>query len=204
MHIADGVLSLPLVGATALAAGGVMVYSLRGATPEEIPKLSLLSGAFFVFSMISIPVGPTTVHPLLGGLLGIMLTRHAPIAIFIGLLLQALLFQHGGITTLGVNLLLVAMPALVAGTLFYRVTRLSVFVRAALAGGFAVIGCVAFVVFVLWLSDPVFSDGTFSVVNILILGYTPLVIVEALLTGFAVNYLFRVRPEMLRITKSCG
>lgn len=197
MHITDGALSLPVVGVTAVVAGAGLVYSLKGASTDDIPRLSLLSAAFFMFSMISVPVGPTSVHPLLGGLMGIMLRRQAPIAIFVGLLLQALLFNHGGITTLGANLLMVAIPAFLAGQLFYSLERLPVFFRAAFSGGLAVIGCVALLILLLLFSDQMYGAGAFSVVNILIMGYTPLVIVEAMLTGFAVNFLYRTRPGLL-------
>ncbi|MCW3489419.1 CbiM family transporter [Dethiobacter alkaliphilus] len=197
MHITDGVVSLPVAGAAAAAAGVSLVYAVKNTKEEEIPRLSLLSGAFFVFSLISVPVGPTSVHPLLAGLLGIMLGVKAPIAIFIGLLLQALLFNHGGLTTLGVNLILVAVPALIAGKLFYVLKRLSVFTRAALVGGIGVMACVLLLVLLLLITDQLFADGRFSVVNILLIGYTPLMIVEAVVTGFAINFLYRSRPGLL-------
>ena len=197
MHITDGVVSLPVAGVAAAVTGASLVYALKNTSEEEIPRISLLSGAFFVFSLISIPVGPTSVHPLLAGLLGIMLGRRAPLAIFIGLLLQALLFNHGGLTTLGVNMLLVAVPALFVGKLFYGLKRFSVFVRAALAGGVGVAACVMLLIFVLLLSDQLFATGQFSVVNMLIVGYTPLLAVEAMLTGFAINFLYRARPGLL-------
>ena len=202
MHITDGIVSLPVAGAAAAVAGASLVYAVKNTLEEEIPRLSLLSGAFFVFSLISVPVGPTSVHPLLGGLLGIMLGRKAPIAIFIGLLLQALLFNHGGITTLGVNLLLVTVPALIAGQLFYSLKRPSVFVRATLAGGVGVICTVLLLIILLLFTDQLFATGQFSVVNILLVGYTPLVFVEGLVTGFAINFLYRSRPGLLGFTDS--
>ncbi|WP_244269516.1 energy-coupling factor ABC transporter permease [Natronincola ferrireducens] len=41
------------------------------------------------FSLISIPVAPSSIHPLLGGLLGIIVGKRNTIAVFIGLLLQS-------------------------------------------------------------------------------------------------------------------
>jgi len=198
MHIADGVLSLPVVGAAAAVAGGGILYAVKKTKAEEVPLISLLSGAFFVFALISIPIGPTTVHPLLAGLLGIILGMQAFIAVIIGLVLHVLLFQHGGLTTLGVNLILVVIPALMAGKLFYSMKRLPVFARAALAGGLAVVSCVLLLIILLLLSDPVYGEGTFSTINILAIAYMPLAAVEALLTGFAVNFLYKTRPELLQ------
>lgn len=197
MHIADGAVSLPVAGVAALGAGAVLAYAIKGTKSEEIPQISLMTGAFFALSLISLPVGPTSVHPLLGGLLGILLKRRAPIAIFAGLLLQALLFRHGGITTLGVNLMLFALPALLADKIFTGLKRLSVFTAAAVAGGGAVAGGVLLLVLLLLATDPVYGSGFLSVVNLLVLGHLPLMIIEGLLTGFAVSLLHRTRPHVL-------
>ena len=114
MHIADGVLSTPVaVGASALTAAAI-AYSVKGMKEEDIPKTSLMAGVFFAVSLISIPVGPSSIHPLFAGLLGVVLGRRAPLAIFVGLLLQAVLFQHGGLSTLGANTLMLAIPALLS------------------------------------------------------------------------------------------
>jgi cobalt/nickel transport system permease protein len=57
--------------------------------------------AFFVASLIHVPFGPTSVHLLIPGLVGAMLGPSAFLSIGLGLLLQSLLFQFGGITALG-------------------------------------------------------------------------------------------------------
>src|SRR6516162_7120099 len=103
VHISDGVLTTPWL---AVGFGGLALLLLIGCRrvrDEEIPRIALLTAAFFVASLIHLRVGPTTVHLLLNGLVGVVLGRRAGLAIPVGLLLQALLFQHGGITTLGVN-----------------------------------------------------------------------------------------------------
>ena len=198
MHLTDGVLTLPIAAATTAAAGAVLVYSLKGIKEEEIPKLSLMTGAFFAVSLISIPIGPSSVHPMLGGLMGILLGRRAPAAFLVALLLHAVLLQHGGLTTLGVNTLLLALPALAAHRIFYGIKRGSVFYRGALVGGLAVAGTVGLLVLVLLLSDPRFGEGFFSVVNMLILGHLPLLGIEILLTGFAVRLLYHARPHLFQ------
>lgn len=202
MHLADGVLSLPVVALTSGAAVGLVAYSIRGITEEEVPQISLLTGAFFALSLLSIPIGPTSVHPLLGGLLGIILGKRASLAFFIGLLLQALLFQHGGLTTLGANTLSFALPALVVHRLFYHMERRSVFWRGALAGGLAIIGTALLVVVCLLATDPRFGGGLFSVVNVLVMAHLPLIFIEGLLTGSAIRFLHTTRPEIFSASKS--
>jgi cobalt/nickel transport system permease protein len=97
-----------------MAAGLVAVASWRiGET--EIPRIGVLTAAFFVGSQIHLPLGGVSAHLLLNGLLGVVLGLRAGLAIAVGLLLQALLFGHGGVTALGVNIAVYAPPAMLAG-----------------------------------------------------------------------------------------
>ena len=67
--------------------------------------------AFFVGSFVHVPIGLSSAHLILNGLLGAILGWAAFPAILTALLLQAVLFQFGGITVLGVNTFNVAGPA---------------------------------------------------------------------------------------------
>ncbi len=69
MHLADGVLSTPVIIATYGASIGALAIAAKGIEEEDIPKISLMSATFFAASLISIPVPPTSVHPLLCGLI---------------------------------------------------------------------------------------------------------------------------------------
>jgi cobalt/nickel transport system permease protein len=202
MHIADGVLSTPVAGITAAAAAATLVYSVAGMKEEEIPKTSLMAGVFFAVSLISIPVGPSSIHPLFAGLLGVILGRRAPLAIFVGLLLQAVLFQHGGLTTLGANTLMLALPALLSYRLFHQMTNRSVLFRGALVGGASVMVTVVILIVLLILTDPRFGEGMFSVINILVVGHLPLVAIEAVVTGSALQLISNAKPEILEKKKT--
>ena len=70
---------------------------------EEIPRIALMTAAFFIASLIHVSIGPTSVHLLLNGLLGVVIGRRAPLAVLIGIGLQFALFAHGGASTIGVN-----------------------------------------------------------------------------------------------------
>ncbi len=125
VHISDGML-LPswevggFVAATLLALFGA--WRIRD---DEIPRIALLTAAFFVASQIhvQVPGGPST-HLLLNGLLGVILGRRALLAVPLGLFLQAALFQHGGYYSLGVNSVVMGLPALLAWLLFTGLRRL--------------------------------------------------------------------------------
>ena len=123
MHISDGVLSLPVIAVgwgVTLTLLAITLWRGRDDIAEQIPKISVMTGAFFIASLINVPIPPTSVHLILNGLLGVVLGVLAYPAMFIGLTLQALLFQHGGITTIGVNTMNVGVPALVAYGIFKR------------------------------------------------------------------------------------
>jgi cobalt/nickel transport system permease protein len=117
VHIPDGNVLMPawLIAGYGLAGILVLVGSW-GIQDQEIPQVALLTAAFFVASLIHVPVPglPTSAHLLLNGLLGVVLGRRAALAIAMGLFLQAILLQHGGLTTLGVNCCVMALPALLA------------------------------------------------------------------------------------------
>ena len=69
VHLSDGVLTGPwLVGGFVVAALLVLAALYRLAE-ESIPRIALLTAAFFVSSLIHVPLGPTSVHLLLTGLL---------------------------------------------------------------------------------------------------------------------------------------
>ena len=117
VHLSDGVLTWPwLAGGFLLAALLVaMAFPLRD---EDIPRTALLTAVFFVASLLHVKCGPSSVHLLLNGLVGILLGRRAGLAIGLGLLLQVALLGHGGFTTLGINTVVMTLPALLVGGLF--------------------------------------------------------------------------------------
>ena len=70
-HIPDGILAAPvLIGGAVLAAGGVAL-ALRQIDDRAIIRTAILSATFFAGSLISVPVGPSSVHLLLSGLMGV-------------------------------------------------------------------------------------------------------------------------------------
>ncbi len=118
MHISEGVLSAPV-----LVSGGVgtvvgMTIGLKQMEDKDIPKTAIISAALFVASLIHLPVGPTNIHLILNGIAGILLGWRAFPAFFIAFFLQGILFQFGGVTTLGVNVIIMALPAVICYYLF--------------------------------------------------------------------------------------
>lgn len=114
MHLADGVLSAPvLLSSAALAVGGVAI-GLRRLNEAQLPLAALLGAVFFVASTIHLPVGVGSVHLILNGLAGLLLGWAVFPVLCVALLLQAALFSFGGFAVLGANLLIMALPGVVA------------------------------------------------------------------------------------------
>jgi len=197
-HIPDGLLSVPvLVTGTVVAVAGVGI-ALRQITDREIPRIAILSATFFAISLISIPIGPSSIHLLLGGLMGVILGMGIFPAVLVALALQAVLFGFGGLTTLGINTTNIALPGAIAGIAvapFIRgtqsVPRASVL--AALASVFSVLCTGGLVALSLWLSSPDFVPAA----RILIVTYVPLAIVDAIISAVIIGFLKRVNPQSL-------
>ena len=118
MHISEGVLSAPvLIGGACLTIGGVAL-GLKKIEYEDIPEIAVMSSAFFVASLISIPFAVSSLHLVLIGLMGILLGIKVFPAVIVALFLQAILFQFGVMTTLGVNTFIIAYRAVISYFLY--------------------------------------------------------------------------------------
>lgn len=123
VHLSDGVLVWPWLLAGFVGSALILFWSARRVADDDLPRIGILTAAFFVSSLIHVRVGPTSVHLLLNGLVGIVLGTGAALAVGVGLLLQAVLIGHGGFTALGVNCLIVVLPALAARRGFKAIIR---------------------------------------------------------------------------------
>jgi ABC-type Co2+ transport system permease subunit len=132
VHISDGVLLPGWLALGWLGAACLIAVAAWKIGDEEIPYIALLTAAFFIASSIHLRVGPSSVHLLLSGVIGMVLGRRASLAIAIGLGLQYFLLVHGGLYSLGVNTCIMAVPALAAG-LAFRLLRGSAWMRQPLA-----------------------------------------------------------------------
>jgi cobalt/nickel transport system permease protein len=199
MHIADGVLSAPvLLGGGAIAAGGTAV-GLKKMDMDQMPRVAVLTAAFFVASLIHVPIGPTSVHLILNGLIGLLLGWVSFPAILIGLLLQALLFGFGGLTVLGVNTVDMAMPAVIVYFIFNKLVKKDGRVIPIIASAFAaVFGILLGAIFTAF--SLVFSGEEYiSIAKAIIIAHLPVMAIEGVINVSVVMLLRRVKPEVLEI-----
>ena len=199
MHISEGILKAEIIIPAAVAAGVWVAYLLYRLNFKDIPKIACMSAIFFVASFIHIPLGPTAIHLVLGGLVGAFLGVNAIIAIFVGLLLQALFFGYGGISVLGVNLLMIAVPTIFARyfvKLSFKEQKYQKIYRYIcwLLVGFIPLLCSSLI-----LSGVLVLNGKefLAISGLALAANFPLMIVEGIISLFAISFIYRVNKELL-------
>lgn len=216
MHIMDGIVSTPLLTSATVVSVGVVAFGLKRVAADDIPKIALLAAAFFVVSVLRVPIGPTAAHLMLSGILGLILGPAIFPAILAGLLLQTLILGFGGITVIGLNLLNMALPGYLVYLLFspllqtelqgvssrpllhskFLLNKISqnnrLFLIGFGAGGFALCGSVIMVALSLSLSGQEFVP----LAKFMVLVNLPVVLVEGLVAGFILRFLIQLKPEL--------
>jgi cobalt/nickel transport system permease protein len=209
MHIADGIMAPELWIAgwiLALIGLGLMFWKLGKRLDERtMPMMAILAAGIFVAQMLNFPIGGGTTGHLIGAALAtILLGPYAAMLIITAILtIQCLVFGDGGITSLGLNILNMAIiaPLVTYGVmmLFGKNRTLGTPVAAWAAVFIAATVCAA----QLALSYSI-SDGTYGITGALafpaMMGYHALIGVgEAIVTTGVVLFLAKVSPEMLEL-----
>ncbi len=114
----------------------------------------------------------------------------------IALFLQAVLFQFGGIAVLGVNTCDMAIPALLTGIICRPLLQRGNMVSntaAYCAGFFAVLLSAILMATALTLT----SSGFMDTAKLVIIGNSPIMLIEGFITLFVVKFVLKVQPELL-------
>lgn len=202
MHIHEAILASSREGMIVLSAGAVATAAgtalgLRKIDYERVPRVAMLSSAFFVVSLVQVQLGPTSVHLVLNGLVGLILGWAAFPAILIALGLQAVFFGEGGLMALGVNTLTMALPGVVCHYLFYRPVLWRndtlAFTAGLAAGMLGVLLGAVLTAAALWATGERFGLFAGAVIGF----HLAVALVEGLVTGSVVLFLRKVRPELL-------
>jgi cobalt/nickel transport system permease protein len=207
VHVPDGFLSAPVAASTWAGAVGTLAWALRAERrlPERAPAGTLGALAAFVFAgqLVNLPVLPGTSGHLVGGTLAAAIVGpwRGLIVMAVVLAVQALLFQDGGITTFGANLLAMGFAGAVGG---YAVTalvaRLRPGVRGLVAG--SVIGAfVAMLAGAGFVALALAASGLYPaaiVLPVMLSLHVPIALVEAALTGAILATVVRWRPDIVR------
>lgn len=207
MHLPDGGFLSPAIcaGAYCLAGAGLAVAGRRVRTDwneRTVPLLGVMSAFVFAGQMVNFPVAGGTSGHLLGGLLAAALLgpHAAALVLTTVLVVQCLFFQDGGVTSLGANVLNLALVGVYGGHgVRWLFARLSPLKTASLPGVAA--GAWASVVLASTACAlEIAASGTASlrlVLPAMVLTHAVIGIGEALITVAVLSFVQRVRPDLL-------
>jgi cobalt/nickel transport system permease protein len=212
MHIAEGILPLPWALLWSAAAVPFVAWGLRDLrrrsdeSPWFKPLIGLVGAAVFLISCMPIPVptAGTCSHPAGTGLAAILIGPGLTVVVAsIALTLQALFLAHGGLTTLGANIMAMGVAGAYVGYGTWRLARRlglpwpAAAFLAGLLSDWATYGMTAFE-----LAAALHGDGSFTaMLSMILLAFVPtqipLGILEGLLSVGALRFIRSRRPELL-------
>jgi cobalt/nickel transport system permease protein len=168
---------------------------------KMVPLMGVMSAFVFAAQMLNFPVVGGTSGHLLGGVLSAVLLGPGPAAIVIAVVLvvQCLIFQDGGLTALGANILnmsfIGAMGGYVIFTFFKKIMgKKLLLAAAAIAAWASVVLASAACSLELVLS----GTAPFNVVFPAMLGVHVLIgIGEAIITVLVLSFVLKVRPDLI-------
>ncbi|WP_020469047.1 CbiM family transporter [Zavarzinella formosa] len=201
VHLSDFLLDTPWWVGGWIVAGLLLAWSCYRFPEQEIPQTALLTAAFFISSSIHLKFGRTSVHLLLNGLVGTMLGRRTPVAIMIGLVLQAVLLQHGGFLVLGLNAVVMSVPGLLVPRLFRFLLRPPLSGGRAFAYGWLT-GSLTVLATILIHAGVLIAGGIEDLQLLAATGFLlhlPLALIEGVMLATVCQYLAVVKPELLRV-----
>ncbi|WP_297926731.1 cobalt transporter CbiM [uncultured Campylobacter sp.] len=190
MHISEGVLSAPVLLAGWAVTAPAVAAILWRVRQSEIPRIACFSALFFVASFVHLPVGVSSMHLMLSGLVGAFLGSRAILAIFVALFLQGVFFGFGGLSVLGVNTAVIGFPAVLGGLfaaaakaqeLKVRMQKIYLF----LAGFVPIVCSMLLLDLVLFISGREF----FAIATLISLEGAILAVLEGIITLFALSFI---------------
>lgn len=212
MHISEGILpfswaALWFVMALPFVAYGL--YSLNKRSREDLsfkPLVGLMAAVVFIISCMPIPVpfAGTCSHPCGTGISGILVGPAISVVITaVALLIQAILLAHGGLSTLGADIVSMGVMGSFAGYFTFRILR-SVRVNIAVAGFMAGLFAdwATYLMTSVELASGIKGEAAFlplfwKVLIAFIPTQLPLGILEGAITAGMVVLLYKKRPDLL-------
>lgn len=208
MHIPDGFLNLPVSLITWVIAIALIVVALNQVKAKyqerTVPIMGVCGAFIFAAQMINFPIpGGTSGHLLGGTLAGILLGPWAgTLVVSVVFIVQAIVFQDGGITVLGANITNMGLIGTFGGYYLYRAIRSAIgrnswrkmAIATAVSAWSSVFIASILVAIELALSGTVPLNVAVSAMAFwhLLIG-----IGEALITLVVVSFIWRTRPDLL-------
>jgi cobalt/nickel transport system permease protein len=211
LHVPDGLLSLPVAILCWILSALLVLLAVRRSKDElgerQVPLMGVMAAFIFAAQMINFPVaGGTSGHLLGGALAAITLGPWAAMLVMTSVIMvQALLFQDGGLVVMGANILNMGLLTVLLSYGLYRATagrsrgmRLGV---AGLAAWLSVMAAALATALQLWLSGTARLD---IVVPAMLFVHALIGIGEALITVAALAFILRTRPDLVEAHAPTG
>ncbi|CAN1213121.1 energy-coupling factor ABC transporter permease [Tumidithrix helvetica PCC 7403] len=208
MHIPDGFLSLPVslvTWAIAIALIALALVKVQAESQERtVPLMGVCAAFIFATQMINFPIpGGTSGHLLGGTLAGALLGPWAgSLVMAVVFIVQSVMFQDGGLTVLGANVVNMGLIGTFGGYYLYRTIRFlfgrntwyGMSLGVAIASWTSIVFASILVALELGFSETVPLAVAFVAMVSwhLIIG-----IGEALITLAALSFIWRTRPDLL-------
>ncbi|MFN8198686.1 MAG: energy-coupling factor ABC transporter permease [Nakamurella multipartita] len=209
MHIPDGFINAPASIVGGVLAAGLIAVSIKKAgdalDDRQLPLAGLVAAFIFALQMLNFPVAGGTSGHLLGGCLAAVLVGPwvGSLAMSVVFIVQALVFADGGLTALGLNIILMGYTTCFVGYGIFRLLRL-VLPRSKTgvtlaAGGASWCGVVAAsIVFVGYYAIGGTGGASVGTVAVAMIGVHMLIgIGEAVITGLTVGAVMATRPDLV-------
>src|SRR5512140_928027 len=204
MHVPDGFLSLTIsvfCWLITIALDGIAISRTNKLLGErQVPLMGVMAAFIFAAQMINFPVaGGTSGHLLGGTLAAITLGPWAAMLVMTSVItVQGLLFQDGGLTVMGANILNMGLLTCIVGYGFYRAVltqnRTLKLAVAGVAAWLSVMTGALLTSLDLWLS----GTAKLNIVIPAMLGVHALIgLGEAFITVAALAFILRTRPDLL-------
>lgn len=206
MHIPDGFVDLKTVIATSvISAGGLgaSIYQVKKIfKAKTIAIMGVLAALIFALQMINFSIPGGTSGHLLGGALSSIIAGPfgGSIILSVVLIVQALIFNDGGITALGANILNMAIIGVFGSYLIYYLirkiskSRINFYIAIAAASWFSVVFASFFAALELGIS------GTYAMgitLKAMVLVHMIIGAGEAVITTAVIAFIDRIRPDLI-------
>ena len=206
MHIPDGFLDLKTVVTTSIVSAGGLgasIYRVKKIFKARvIAIMGVLAALIFALQMINFSIpGGTSGHLLGGALSSIVAGPFAgSIILSVVLIVQALIFNDGGITALGANIFNMAIIGVFSSYLIYYLIRkiskskVNFYIAIAAASWFSVVLASFFAALELGIS------GTYEMavtMKAMVLVHMVIGAGEAIITTAIIAFVDRIRPDLI-------
>ncbi|HEY9909666.1 MAG TPA: energy-coupling factor ABC transporter permease [Thermosynechococcaceae cyanobacterium] len=208
LHIPDGFLSLPVSLVTwvfAIALIGLGLSRVQAQYQERtVPVMGVCAAFIFAAQMINFPIpGGTSGHLLGGTLAGVLLGPWAgSLVLAVVFIVQAVLFQDGGLTVLGANIFNMGLIGTFGGYYLYQAIRGALGWNSwgGIGAGTAIAAWTSVVVASVICAIQLSLSGTVQLevaLGAMAFWHVLIGIGEAVITTIAVSFIYRTRPDLI-------